>query len=627
MRGHPLLALRGVSKRFGPVKALTRVDLEVNAGEVVALVGGNGAGKSTLVQVISGASPADSGVTEWEGQPVDLREPRDAQNLGIVTVYQDLSLCDNLDVVENLFLGRLIRRFGMLNKAEMQKRSREALNTLSCRIPSVRVPVSALSGGQRQMVAIARSLIGEPKLVILDEPTTALGIEQTGQVLDLIKRLRDQGLGVVLISHNLEQIRAVADRVAVLRLGRNNGFFEMKYTTDEQIISAITGDHAMGVTLQHSLLPRGLPEQSAVEVAYRYLPSHGGVGGDWFDVIPLSGTRVALVVGDVVGHGLHSAATMGRLRTAVHNFSALDLSPDELLSYLDELVTQIDQDEAEGTSHEGIEGITGASCLYAIYDPVSGHCTLACAGHPPPAIVHPDGTVDFPELPVGPPLGFGGLPFETAEVDLPEGSQLVLYTDGLIEDRERDIDVGLELLRSALSYPGRGPQEICRAVLDALLPDRPADDVALLVARTRVLAADQVADLDVAFEPEAVSHIRADVTRQLQKWDLPPDVGFATVLILSELVTNAIRYGTPPVHVRLLRDRSLICEVTDGSSTSPHLRYAEKLDEGGRGLFLVAQLAKRWGARYEAGGKVIWTEQPLPSPGPPAGGPPAGHRH
>jgi ABC-type multidrug transport system ATPase subunit/anti-sigma regulatory factor (Ser/Thr protein kinase) len=609
MKGSPLLALRGVSKRFGSVKALIDVDLEINAGEVVALVGENGAGKSTLVQVISGASPADSGVTEWEGQPVDLREPRDAQNLGIATVYQDLSLCDDLDVVQNLFLGRLIRRFGMLNKAEMQKRSCEVLNTLSCRIPSVRVPVASLSGGQRQMVAIARSLIGEPKLVILDEPTTALGIEQTGQVLDLIKRLRDQGLGVVLISHNLEQIRAVADRVAVLRLGRNNGFFEMKYTTDEQIISAITGDHAMGVTLQHSLLPRGLPEQSAMEVAYRYLPSHGGVGGDWFDVIPLSGTRVALVVGDVVGHGLHAAATMGRLRTAVHNFSALDLSPDELLSHLDELVIQIDQDEADGTHREGI---TGASCLYAIYDPVSGHCTLACAGHPPPAIVHPDGAVDFPELPVGPPLGFGGLPFETAEVHLPEGSQLVLYTDGLIEDRERDIDVSLELLRSALSHPDRTPQETCLAVLDTLLPDRPGDDVALLVARTRVLAADQVADLDMASDPEAVSHIRADVTRQLQKWDLSPDVEFATVLILSELVTNAIRHGNPPIHIRLLRDRSLICEVTDGSSTSPRLRYAEMTDEGGRGLFLVAQLAKRWGARSTARGKIIWTEQPLP---------------
>ncbi|MFE7979011.1 SpoIIE family protein phosphatase [Streptomyces shenzhenensis] len=610
MAGIPLLSLRGISKQFGAVRALSGVDLEVDAGEVIALVGENGAGKSTLARVITGAGPADAGVVEWEGLPVDIRKPRDAQNLGIATVYQSFPLCDNLDVVDNLFLGRMIRRFGMLNRAEMERRSRELLDRLSIRIPCVRTPISSLTGGQRQMLAIARSLLGEPRLVILDEPSTALGVEQTGQVLNVIGRLREQNLGVILISHNLEEVRAVADRVAVLRLGRNNGFFEMKYATQEQIVSAITGDHAMGVNLQHSLLPRSLPEQRALEVAYCYLPAKGGVGGDWFDIIPLPGARVALIVGDVVGHGLHAAATMGRLRTAVHNFSSLDLSPDELLGHLDDLVTRIDQEDLS-TTH--CEEITGASCLYVIYDPVSGRCSLACAGHPPPVLVRPDGTAYYPDLPVGPPLGLGGLPFETAELHVPEGSQIVLYTDGLIEKRELDIDVGLELLRATLACRDRPPQKTCRAVLDALLPDRPVDDVALLVARTHVLAADQVADWDVACDPEAVSGIRTDVVERLEAWDMSPEVGFATELILSELVTNAIRYGSPPIHVRLLWDNtSLTCEVSDGSSTSPHLRHAATTDEGGRGLFLVAQLTKRWGTRYTDSGKVIWAEQSLP---------------
>ncbi|MFB8775968.1 SpoIIE family protein phosphatase [Streptomyces broussonetiae] len=368
-----------------------------------------------------------------------------------------------------------------------------------------------------------------------------------------------------------------------------------------------TREHTMAVTLQRSLLPRSLPEQNALDVAYRYLPAQAGVGGDWFDVLPLSGARVALVVGDVVGHGLHAAATMGRLRTAVHNFSALDLAPDELLALLDDMVTRIDQHEAEG----GSALVTGATCLYAVYDPASRQCTLARAGHPPPALVRPDGSVEFLQVPAGPPLGLGGLPFETAEVELDEGSRLVLYTDGLVEDRTRDIDEGLELLRVALEGAGPSPEDTCRAVVDARLPARPSDDIALIVARTRALGPDQVAHWEVPSDPAAVAEVRAAVTRQLTVWGLDEAV-FTTELILSELVTNAIRYGGPPIRVRVLRDRTLICEVFDGSSTAPHLRYAAMTDEGGRGLFLVAQLAERWGTRYLPGGKVIWAEQPLP---------------
>ncbi|MFG3063729.1 SpoIIE family protein phosphatase [Streptomyces sp. NPDC048231] len=368
-----------------------------------------------------------------------------------------------------------------------------------------------------------------------------------------------------------------------------------------------TREHGLAVTLQRSLLPRKLPEQGALDIAYRYLPARAAVGGDWFDVLPLSGTRVALVVGDVVGHGLHAAATMGRLRTAVHNFSALDLPPDELLGLLDELVGRIDQDEAA----EGGAPVTGATCLYAVYDPVTRRCAIARAGHPPPAVIRPDGRVEFPEVPAGPPLGLGGLPFETAELELEEGSRIVLYTDGLIEGRGQDIDAGFELLGAALAGSGPSPEETCRAVLDARLPHRPSDDVALLVARTRALPASHVAQWEVPQDPAAVGEVRAAVTRKLTEWGLE-ELLFTTELVLSELVTNAIRYGSAPVRVRVLRDRALVCEVFDASSTSPHLRYAAMTDEGGRGLFLVAQLAERWGTRYTPTGKVIWAEQPLP---------------
>ncbi|KAK1178622.1 ATP-binding cassette domain-containing protein [Streptomyces sp. NBS 14/10] len=239
--GPLLLALRGVSKRFGAVQALADVDLEIHTGEVVALLGDNGAGKSTLVKVIAGVGPADQGVVEWQGRTVQVRRPHDAQSLGIATVYQDLALCENLDVVGNIFLGREVRRLGILDEVEMERRTRGLLESLSIRIPDVRVPVATLSGGQRQTVAISRSLLGEPRLLLLDEPTASLGVEQTSHVLDLVDRLRDHGLGVLLISHNMGDVKAVADQAAVLRLGRNNGFFDVMTTSQEQIISSITG--------------------------------------------------------------------------------------------------------------------------------------------------------------------------------------------------------------------------------------------------------------------------------------------------------------------------------------------------------------------------------------------------
>ncbi len=423
-----------------------------------------------------------------------------------------------------------------------------------------------------------------------------------------------------LVAAPIQARGAVLGMVNFWRCGDHEPFDEEELSLAEELVARAavsidnarryTREHAMAVTLQRSLLPRALPEQNALDIAYRYLPAQANVSGDWFDVIPLPGGRVALAVGDVVGHGLHAAATMGRLRTAVHNFSTLDLPPDELLSHLDDLVGRIDQDE---TGTESPEHVVGATCLYAIYDPVTRRCVMARAGHLAPALVHPDGTVTFPDLPGGPPLGLGGMPFQTEELELADGTQLVLYTDGLIEDRSRDLDVGMELLREALAgHPERPPEESCREVLAALLPKRPKDDVALLIARTRGLSPDRIADWDVAADPAAVAGMREAVTEKIEEWGLA-ELAFSMELILSELITNAIRYASEPIHVRLIHDRTLTCEVSDGSSTSPHLRYAATTDEGGRGLFLVSQIAERWGTRYTPHGKVIWAEQALPN--------------
>jgi D-xylose transport system ATP-binding protein len=236
-----VLSLTGVNKRFGAVQALTDVHLEVAAGEVVALVGDNGAGKSTLVKIISGVYTPDGGDITFAGRKVTVGGPSQAQALGIATVFQDLALCDNLDVVANLFLGQERHSASVLNEVEMEKEAWRLLRTLSAKIPSVRIPIAALSGGQRQTVAIARSLVGNPKVVMLDEPTAALGVAQTAEVLNLVERLREHGLGVILISHNMADVQAVADRIVVLRLGRNAAEFDVEEASTEQLVAAITG--------------------------------------------------------------------------------------------------------------------------------------------------------------------------------------------------------------------------------------------------------------------------------------------------------------------------------------------------------------------------------------------------
>ena len=378
-----------------------------------------------------------------------------------------------------------------------------------------------------------------------------------------------------------------------------------------------THEHDTALALQQSLLPQEALRHSALEVASRYVPAgaRAGVGGDWFDVIPLSGSRVALVVGDVVGHGIHASVTMGRMRTAVRTLADVDVSPDELLTYLDDLVLHLERKESPPSQAEEDQqlphpGEIVATCLYAVYDPVSRHCTLARAGHPAPAVLTPDGVVTFPELPAGPPLGLGSLPFESAELEMPDGSMIALFTDGLIESGSPDIDEGMARLSRALRDPAAPLDELCDHVLASLPPGPPADDVALLIARTKGLSASQVATWDLPSQPSEVAHARQMAADQLTQWELE-DESFVTELIVSELVTNAIRYGAPPIQLRLINDTSLICEVSDASSTAPHLRHARVFDEGGRGLLLVAQFTKHWGTRHTAYGKTIWAEQEL----------------
>ncbi|MFF7780110.1 SpoIIE family protein phosphatase [Streptomyces tanashiensis] len=366
--------------------------------------------------------------------------------------------------------------------------------------------------------------------------------------------------------------------------------------------------------LQRSLLPRSLPELSAVEAASRYLPadSHLGAGGDWFDVIPLSGARVGLVVGDVVGHGLGAAATMGRLRAMVRTLAELDLAPDELLARLNDQVGK-DASDHHGKGPDG-SGAVGATCVYGIYDPASRTSTWAAAGHPPPAVVQPHGSVGFLRLPPGPPLGVGRLPYEGAEVALAAGSLVVLFTDGLVEARGQGTDVGLGRLAAVLGEQrGSSSDLLCAQVVAELVPDQVRDDATLLVVRTRALDARRVAAWELPADPALVARARSMAAEQLGRWGLD-DLAFTTELVVSELVTNAIRHASGPIGLRLIRDRSLICEVSDSQHTSPHARYAGNDEEGGRGLFMVAQLTEHWGTRYLPTGKTIWAEQTLPVP-------------
>ncbi|MFF4469510.1 SpoIIE family protein phosphatase [Streptomyces sp. NPDC001599] len=356
--------------------------------------------------------------------------------------------------------------------------------------------------------------------------------------------------------------------------------------------------------LQRTMLPENLPRCTGVRLASRYLPAAetARVGGDWYDAIPLPGSRVALVVGDVMGHSMTSAAIMGQLRTTAQTLAGLDLPPQEVLHHLDEQAQRLGSDRM-------------ATCLYAVYDPVSHRITVANAGHPPPVLLHMDGHAEVLRVPAGAPIGVGGVDFEAVELDAPAGATLLLYTDGLVESRLRDVWTGIEQLRERLAATAQltGPdhppplEALCDEVLDMLGPGDRDDDIALLAARF-----DGIAPSDVAYwflEPEdaAPGKARRLARRALARWGME-DLTDAVELLVSEVVTNAVRYASKPVTLRLLRTDVLRCEVGDDVPQLPRLRQARATDEGGRGLYLVNRLARRWGATRLSTGKVVWFE-------------------
>ncbi|MBY8845940.1 SpoIIE family protein phosphatase [Streptomyces sp. SP2-10] len=380
-------------------------------------------------------------------------------------------------------------------------------------------------------------------------------------------------------------------------------------------------EHERALILQRSLLPPGDPEASGLDIACRYLPGNAAteVGGDWFDVIELPGHRTALVVGDVMGRGLRAAVAMGELRTAVRTLALLDLEPAEVLSALDEIARGLGTpggvQQATRTARQprdaDLSEVYLATCVYAVYDSVTRRCTFANAGHLPPVLVEPGEAALMLDVPPGMPLGVGGEPFEEVEVELPEGALLALYTDGLVESRDHPLDEGLQAFVGALTDPSRPLEDVCDHVLNTLDTHHGEDDIALLMARVQGLPADSVGDWTLPREPRSVGRAREYARGRLQSWDLEPLVD-TTELLVSELVTNALRYGEGDIRLRLLLDRTLVCEVWDSGLVQPRRRRARDTDEGGRGLQLVGLLSAAWGSRRTPRGKTVWFELPLP---------------
>ncbi|WP_435610582.1 SpoIIE family protein phosphatase [Streptomyces sp. C10-9-1] len=385
-------------------------------------------------------------------------------------------------------------------------------------------------------------------------------------------------------------------------------------------------EHERALILQRSLLPPGDPEAAGLDIACRYLPGTTAteVGGDWFDVIELPGHRTALVVGDVMGRGLRAAVAMGELRTAVRTLALLDLEPAEVLSALDEIArglggpgtrAQVRRSGAAGPDaperSADLAEVYLATCVYAVYDPVTRRCTFANAGHLPPVLVEPGEEALLLDVPPGMPLGVGGEPFEEVEVELPEGALLALYTDGLVESRDHPLDEGLHAFRAALGDPGRALEDVCDHVLTTLDTRHGEDDIALLMARIQGLPADAVGDWRLPREPRSVGRARELARAQLDSWGLEALVDTVELLV-SELVTNALRYGEGEIRLRLLRDRTLVCEVWDAGLVQPRRRRARDTDEGGRGLQLVGLLSAGWGSRRTPRGKTVWFELGLP---------------
>ncbi|XCM81225.1 SpoIIE family protein phosphatase [Kitasatospora sp. HUAS MG31] len=370
-------------------------------------------------------------------------------------------------------------------------------------------------------------------------------------------------------------------------------------------------EHERALILQRSLLPPGNPAASGLEIARRYLPSNNNteVGGDWFDVIPLPGSRTALVIGDVMGRGLRAAVAMGQLRTAVRTLAMLDLDPAEVLTALDEIARGLGDTSTTDAGQSG-EEIYLATCVYAVYDAVKQRCILANAGHLPPALLVPGESAAMVNVPPGLPLGVGGEPFEEVTIELPAGSVLGLYTDGLVESRQHQLDEGLKAFRTALTNGSAELEQLCDQVLEELNPHHGEDDIALLMAKIQPLPEDSVGDWRFPSEPTSVAKAREAACGWLLARGLDELVD-TTELLVSELVTNALRHGRGEIRLRLLRDRSMVCEVWDDGYAQPRQRRAQETDEGGRGLQLVSLLAERWGSRRTPNGKIVWFELAL----------------
>jgi serine phosphatase RsbU (regulator of sigma subunit) len=363
-------------------------------------------------------------------------------------------------------------------------------------------------------------------------------------------------------------------------------------------------ERATALTLQRAMLPTGLSAPSSVEVRHRYLPGSKliEVGGDWYESIALPGGRVALVVGDVAGHGVRAAVTMGRLRTAIHTLAMLELPPAESLQQLNELMQELGAREPHF-----------ATCVYAIFDAVAGTCELASAGHLPPLLVRPDGSNELLDVSPAPPLGVGTGPIQSRTLPIQDGSLLILYTDGLVEKRTRDIDEGISKLREIFT-PATVDlplEDLCKATLAGVYADEQRDDIAVLIARLRQIPVENIVRWTLPAELTSARKARSLIRRPLRRWGLAELQPIAELLV-SELVTNAVRYAQGKIGLRLILEGALVCEVLDDSAALPRLRHPDEDDERGRGLQVVSQVAQRWGARRSPTGKVVWCELALP---------------
>ncbi|MET8809619.1 SpoIIE family protein phosphatase [Streptomyces sp. NPDC004546] len=452
----------------------------------------------------------------------------------------------------------------------------------------------------------------KPRVMALDANTPWLAVDPARA-----EAIRDFGSRTLLVVP-----LTLRGTVSLYRTEQAGSFDEMEVALASEVAAhtalsldnarRYTREHTIATTVQRHLMAPSHPPQTAVETAHLFLPGDRGAGGCW-DTLTLPGARVALVVCEVAGEGIYTAIATGQLRTALNVLTALGLEPDELLASLNDTATRLAQERAALPTGDPLRQQTlTATCVYAVYDPLSRTCTIARAGHPTPMITHPDGTTEIPDLPSGPPLGRAeGPPFAQATIPLAEGSVLSFYTNSLLPGSRAVLPGDPGPLGEVLTNPHRCLQEMCDDVVCRLHDDAGPGDSVLLLARTHGLAADHVGTWHLDHHPSAAGTARTHVQRQLAAWEVDDETAYATEVIVSELVTNAVRYGAPPLLLRIIKDCTLTCEVHDSSASAPHLRHARTVDEGGRGLFICSQLAQRWGTRYSTDGKTVWTEQVL----------------